>query len=160
MQSAAAGWDAAYHDMPAGRLPSAEESARAVAAVAPPVVGAGSSSSAGAAEVPLSQARLGGVMLHRQSGEGLTATGFEPARHSVVILGRPVQASSPGVASDDCHGCFCFCSFSSTHPRRPLPFFLVLLRSMLCSCSLTQGYPFTPAAARRAFRRVPSRRKL
>ena len=121
VQSAAAAFDEAYHSLPAGRLPSAEESARAVAKIASPVVGAGSSSSAGAAEVPLSQARLGGIMLHRQSGEGLTATGFEPERHSVMVLGRPVQASPPSVASGGSDGCFLLCvPCHPHHPRKPL----------------------------------------
>ena len=106
VQSAADAYDAAYHDMPAGRLPSPEDAAAAVAQVAPPVTGVGSSSDVLQAEVPLSQARLGAVALHRHSGEGLMATGFDPERHSVMVLGRPVQASPPSAASGCCDGCY------------------------------------------------------
>ena len=108
VQGAAEAFDAAHRNLPAGGLPSAEDVAARVRQVAPPVVGGGSSSSAGAAEVTYSQARLGSLMLHRHSGEGLLATGFEPERHSVMVLGRPVQASPPSAASEGCDGCFAF----------------------------------------------------
>ena len=93
VQSAAASFDAEYRALPAGQVPSAEASARAIAAVAGLPQAASSSGSAGDPQVPLSQVRLGNVNLHRHSGEGLVATGFEPQRHSVMVLGRPVQAS-------------------------------------------------------------------
>ena len=90
-------YDEASQAVPAGRLPKQADVEAAVLEVGPPPVGGGSSSS-GAAQVPVSQARMGGMMLHRHSGEGLMATGFEPERHSVVVLGRPVQASPPSIA--------------------------------------------------------------
>jgi len=31
-------------------------------------------------------------LIHRRSGQALLKSGFEPQRHSVVVLGRPVQA--------------------------------------------------------------------
>ena len=43
-------------------------------------------------EVPLRDVRAQAQLLHRTSGEGIFATGFEPQRHSVMVLGRPVQA--------------------------------------------------------------------
>ena len=55
---------------------------------------------------------------------------------------------------------FVFCSFSSSQPLSPLPLLLIPLSFLLCSCSLVQGYQFTSAGARRAFRRVPSRGEL
>ena len=135
VQGAAEAFDAAHRNLPAGGLPSAEDVAARVRQVAPPVVGGGSSSSAGAAEVPYSQARLGSLMLHRHSGEGLLATGFEPERHSVMVLGRPVQASPPSAASEGCDGCFIFCvSCHPPHARRPLRVAPILSRAMLCSC--------------------------
>ena len=100
-------------------------------------------------------------MLHRHSGEGLRATGFEPERHSVMVLGRPVQASPPSAASEGCDGCFIFCvSCHPPHGRRPLrvgPPSCRLPSVFLCP---TTVYHVTPAAARRAFRRVASRREL
>ena len=95
VESTAARLDAEFRALPAGQMPSAEESARAVAAVAGLPQAASSSGSAGDPQVPLSQVRLGNVNLHRHSGEGLTATGFDPERHTVMVLGRPVQASLP-----------------------------------------------------------------
>ena len=130
VQSAASGFDAAYRVRPSGQLPSAEESARAVSAVGPPVVAGTSSGSAGSTEVPLSQARLGSVMLHRQSGEGLTATGFEPERHSVMVLGRPVQARQ------------------SMHSKRELrrPFLLLLSVPSIPSLQASPHGPLLPRA--------------
>ena len=136
VQVAAQDFDAAHRHLPAGAMPSAEDVAARVRQVAPPVVGGGTSSSAGAAEVPYSQARLGSLTLHRHSGEGLLATGFEPERHSVMVLGRPVQASPPSAANEGCDECFIFClSCYPPHGRRPLrvgPSILSL--AMRCSC--------------------------
>ena len=96
VQSAAEAYDEAHRDLPAGRLRGQADVEAAVLQAGPPLPGG--SSSSGAAQVTVSQARLGGMMLHRHSGEGLMATGFEPERHSVVVLGRPVQASPPSIA--------------------------------------------------------------
>ena len=96
VQSVAEAYDEAHRDLPAGRLRGQADVEAAVLQAGPPLPGG--SSSSGAAQVPVSQARMGGMMLHRHSGEGLMATGFEPERHSVVVLGRPVQASPPSIA--------------------------------------------------------------
>ena len=110
VQSTAQSFDAAHHYLPAGALPSAEVVAAAVRHVAPAMVeGGGTSSSAGAAEATYAEARMGSLLLHRHSGEGLLATGFEPERHSVMVLGRPVQASPPAATSKGCDACFIFC---------------------------------------------------
>ena len=154
VQSAAAGFDAEYHGLQAGQMPSEHQLASAVQAVdpVPPAELAGSPGSAsGATEVPVSQARLGAVHLHRHSGEGLTATGFEPERHSVMVLGRPVQASPPSAANGCCDGCYLLPdSLSSTpspqaSPCCTEPFavqccFLASLSGLRCvSCCGTQS---------------------
>ena len=54
--------------------------------------GAASSSSSG---VTTSDAVAAARRMHRHGGEGLLATGFEPQRHSIMILGRPVQVPVP-----------------------------------------------------------------
>ena len=139
VQSAAAGLDAEYHGLQAGQMPSEHQLASAVQAVdrvSAAELGGSPGSASGATEVPVSQARLGAVNLHRHSGEGLTATGFEPERHSVMVLGRPVQASPPSAANEGCDECFIFClSCYPPHGRRPLrvgPSILSL--AMRCSC--------------------------
>ena len=43
-------------------------------------------------QVPLADVRASTQLLHRSSGEGLMCSGFEPQRHSNMVLGRPVQA--------------------------------------------------------------------
>ena len=61
----------------------------------------------GDAEDPLSQEGEERVLLQSQhSGTGFAATAFEPERHSVMVLGRPVQASPPSAASGCCDGCY------------------------------------------------------
>ena len=69
VEATAASLDARYRQSPAGQAPSEEVMQGAVAAVGPSVVG-GSSGSAAAPEVPMSQARLASVLLHRQTGDG------------------------------------------------------------------------------------------
>ena len=97
VQQAGRAYDEAHRALPAGQTPEQAHVETAVLEVAQPTV-AGGSISSGAGEVPISQARMGALMMHRHSGEGLMATGFEPERHSVVVLGRPVQASPPSIA--------------------------------------------------------------
>ena len=61
------------------------------------------------AEYPLHHVRLVNQQVHRSLGEGLLVTGFEPQRHSTMVLGRPVQAAG----SDNCvhHFCMLWCRF-------------------------------------------------
>ena len=152
VEATAASFDARYQQSPAGLPPSAEVTERAFAAVAPPVTG-GSSGSAGVPEAPLSQARLASVLLHRRTGEGLTATGFEPERHSMVVLGRPVQARPHGGrAAIETLGS-CFLRFVATPRDRSLSHFHFI------SCcdrrlSVLHSLPVPSVAAHRAFRRV------
>ena len=44
--------------------------------------------------IPLSAVRAANLRTHA-SGVGLLATGFEPQRHTYMVLGRPVQAPTP-----------------------------------------------------------------
>ena len=54
---------------------------------------AGSSGGASSSDAPSASEALAATRrMHRHGGEGLLATGFEPQRHSVMVLGRPVQA--------------------------------------------------------------------
>ena len=43
----------------------------------------------------LLETRKEAQIMHRTTDEGLLCTGFEPQRHSVMVLGRPVQACPP-----------------------------------------------------------------
>ena len=43
----------------------------------------------------LLETRKEAQIVHRTTDEGLLCTGFEPQRHSVMVLGRPVQACPP-----------------------------------------------------------------
>ena len=138
VQSVAAGLDAEYHGLQAGQMPSEHQLASAVQAVdrvSAAELGGSPGSASGATEVPVSQARLGAVNLHRHSGEGLTATGFEPERHSVMVLGRPVQASPPSAASEGCDGCLASV-FLVIHPMTAGLSVLapILSFAMLCAC--------------------------
>ncbi len=42
-------------------------------------------------QASLSQVRASALYTYRTGGEGLTATGFEPSRHTVMLRGRPAQ---------------------------------------------------------------------
>ena len=50
------------------------------------------------------------------SGIGSPGTAFEPERHSVMVLGRPVQASPPSAASGCCDGCYLLPEYLSSTP--------------------------------------------
>ena len=63
-----------------------------------PAEASAASSASAAEQVPASAARSGALLQHRLTGEGLLATGFEPERHAVMVLGRPVQAAAGGAA--------------------------------------------------------------
>ena len=45
----------------------------------------------------VSSVRTGTAITHRFSGEGMEATGFEPQRNSMMVCGRPVQATGLGI---------------------------------------------------------------
>ena len=45
--------------------------------------------------------REAGLLLHRRSEDAMVATGFHPARHSVVVCGRPVQVEPSATLSID-----------------------------------------------------------
>ena len=161
VQQAGRAYDEAHRALPAGQTPEQAHVETAVLEVAQPTV-AGGSSSSGAAEVPISQARMGALMMHRHSGEGLMATGFEPERHSVVVLGRPVQASPPSIA---CKAAMVlsFSVFLVIHPMAAG--FSVFAPTHHVACHAVFLFPaavyqMSLPLARRAFRPVPSPREL
>ena len=45
-----------------------------------------------APDLDLQTIRMTNHLLHRYTDAGLTATGFEPLRNAMMVLGRPVQA--------------------------------------------------------------------
>ena len=60
-----------------------------------------------AASYPLQSVRVMNQQVHRLLGEGLLVTGFEPQRHSTMVLGRPVQAA--GRETCLCHWFMLWC---------------------------------------------------
>ena len=52
---------------------------------------AGKGGGALSAPQPRRTMREAGLLMHRKSGGAVLATGFHPARHTVMVCGRPVQ---------------------------------------------------------------------
>ena len=87
---------------PFGKSTTAQALANALA-LAQSEAARSSASAGGVPQVPGAKAPAGAVIsatlqYHRFSEEGLTATGFEPQRQTVIVEGRPVQVACNPIA--------------------------------------------------------------
>ena len=87
---------------PFGKSTTAQARAKALA-LAQSEAARSSASAGGVPQVPGAKAPAGAVIsatlqYHRFSEEGLTATGFEPQRQTVIVEGRPVQVACNPIA--------------------------------------------------------------